>query len=99
MFSEDTQGAFASAAIQGNIGAQIMCKFKILLDYDHNRIILEPNASFKEPMDHASSGLKIIGEGKTTGLSASEKCLRILLDRGRASKGRRHNSNQRATGD
>ena len=64
MFSEDTQGAFASAAIQGNIGAQIMCKFKILLDYDHNRIILEPNASFKEPMDHASSGLKIIGEGK-----------------------------------
>jgi len=54
----------ASAAIQGNIGAQIMCKFKILLDYDHNRIILEPNASFKEPMDHASSGLKIIGEGK-----------------------------------
>jgi len=64
MFSEDTQGAFASAAIQGNIGEQIMSKFKILLDYDHNRIILEPNGTLKEPMDHASSGLKIIGEGK-----------------------------------
>jgi len=64
MFSEDRQGAFASSAIQGNIGQQIMCKFKILLDYDHNRIILEPNASFKEPMDRPSSGLKVIGEGK-----------------------------------
>jgi S1-C subfamily serine protease len=41
-----------------------MSKFRILLDYDHNRIILEPNASFKEPMDRASSGLKVIGEGK-----------------------------------
>jgi hypothetical protein len=64
MFSEDTHGAFASATIQGNIGEQIMSKFKVLLDYDHDRIILEPNGTFREPMDNASSGLKIIGEGK-----------------------------------
>ena len=32
MFSEDTHGEFANSAIQGNIGEQIMRKFKILLD-------------------------------------------------------------------
>ena len=64
MFSTDSKGAFASASIQGNIGEQIMSKFKVLLDYDHSRIILEPNATFKEPIERASSGLKILGEGK-----------------------------------
>lgn len=64
MFSQDTKGAFADDAIQGNIGEQIMSRFKILLDYERSRIILEPNAGLKEPMDQASSGLKILGEGK-----------------------------------
>lgn len=64
MFSTDAKGALANASIQGNIGEQIMSRFKILLDYDRNRIILEPNAKFKEPMDRASSGLKILAEGK-----------------------------------
>jgi PDZ domain-containing protein/aspartyl protease len=64
MFSQDTRGAFANDAIQGNIGEQIMSRFKILLDYERSRIILEPNAGFKEPMDLASSGLKIVGEGR-----------------------------------
>jgi hypothetical protein len=64
MFSQDTKGALADDAIQGNVGEQIMSRFKILLDYDRSRIILEPNARFKEPMEQASSGLKILGEGK-----------------------------------
>ena len=64
MFSQDTRGAFANDAIQGNIGEQIMSRFRILLDYERSRIILEPNARFREPMDQASSGLKILGEGK-----------------------------------
>lgn len=64
MFSTDAKGAFASSAIQGNIGEQIMSKFKVLLDYDHSRVILEPNTSFKDPIERASSGLKILGEGK-----------------------------------
>jgi Aspartyl protease/PDZ domain len=64
MFSTDSKGALASSAMQGNIGEQIMSRFKILLDYEHSRIILEPNPNFKEPMDRASSGLKILGEGK-----------------------------------
>ncbi|MEK6410063.1 MAG: aspartyl protease family protein [Acidobacteriota bacterium] len=63
LFSEDKSGAFASSQIQGNIGAQILSKFKVLLDYDRNRIIFEPNASFKDPIGSASSGLRFIAEG------------------------------------
>jgi aspartyl protease/PDZ domain-containing protein len=63
-FSEDKEGAFASPALQGNIGARIMSKFRVLLDYDHSRIILEPNATFAEPFDHAFSGLSVQAEGK-----------------------------------
>jgi len=63
-FSTDTHGAFANSVIQGNIGQQIMSKFKVLLDYERERIILEPNATYKEPIGNASSGLNIVAEGK-----------------------------------
>lgn len=63
LFSEDRSGAFASSEIQGNIGALILSKFKVLLDYGRERIIMEPNASLKEPIAPASSGLRFIAEG------------------------------------
>ena len=63
LFSEDRSGAFASSEIQGNIGAMILSKFKALLDYGRDRIILEPNSSLKDPIAPASSGLKFIAEG------------------------------------
>jgi hypothetical protein len=63
-FSQDKEGAFASPALQGNIGARIMSRFRVLLDYDHSRIILEPAATFAEPFDHAFSGLAVQAEGK-----------------------------------
>ena len=62
-FSEDRSGAFASSEIQGNIGAMILSKFKALLDYGRERIILEPNATLKDPIAPASSGLRFIAEG------------------------------------
>ena len=63
LFSEDKAGAFASSEIQGNIGAMILSKFKALLDYGRSRIILEPNASFKDPIVPFSNGLMLIAEG------------------------------------
>ena len=63
LFSEDRTGAFATSEIQGNIGAMILSKFRALLDYGRDRIILEPNGSFKDPIAPASSGLKLIAEG------------------------------------
>ena len=63
LFSEDKSGAFASSEMQGNIGAQILSKFKVFLDYGRDRIILEPNASFKDQIGPASSGLRLIADG------------------------------------
>jgi hypothetical protein len=64
LFSEDKVGAFASPALVGNIGQQIVGKFKLLFDYSHQRIIFEPNDSFNEGFDRAFSGLSIVAEGR-----------------------------------
>ena len=63
-FSEDKAGAFASSALAGNIGQQVASKFKVFLDYDHKRIILEPAATFGEPFNRAQTGFALKTEGK-----------------------------------
>lgn len=62
-FSEDEAGAFAINEVLGNIGAQIMNRFKVLLDYQRQRMILEPNSSFGAPFDRAFAGLSIEAQG------------------------------------
>jgi hypothetical protein len=64
LFSEDKAGAFAGTELAGNIGQQIACKFKLFLDYNRARIILEPAASFSEPFDRAYGGLALSAEDK-----------------------------------
>ena len=63
-FSEDKAGAFASSALAGNIGQQVASKFKVFLDYDHKRIILEPTATFGEPFNRAQTGFALMAEGQ-----------------------------------
>jgi len=62
-FSEDRGGAFGNSQTHGNIGYQILSKFKIFLDYGRERMILEPNASFKNPIGPVSPGVAIVAEG------------------------------------
>jgi hypothetical protein len=62
MFSEDKAGAFASTALIGNIGMQIASKFKLFLDYHHDRIIFEPTASLAKPFDRAFAGIALQAE-------------------------------------
>ena len=64
VFAEDKTGAFADPTLVGNIGQQIAGKFRLLLDYSHNRIIFEPNKSFDESFDRALGGLALVAEGK-----------------------------------
>jgi hypothetical protein len=64
VFSEDKGGAFASSALAGNIGEQVASKFKVFLDYDHKRIILEPAATFSEPFNRAQTGFALMAEGQ-----------------------------------
>lgn len=63
-FSEDKAGAFADASLLGNIGEELTSKFRIFLDYSHNRVIFEPNAAYAEVSDRAFSGLSIEAEGR-----------------------------------
>lgn len=63
MFAEDKAGAFANKELMGNIGGQVMNRFRVYLDYGRDRIILEPNSDFGKPYDRAFSGLSIQAEG------------------------------------
>ncbi|HKO98967.1 MAG TPA: aspartyl protease family protein [Pyrinomonadaceae bacterium] len=63
-FSEDTAGAFANSELVGNIGAQAMNRFRVFLDYERERIILEPSSMFEKSYDRAFTGLSINAEGK-----------------------------------
>jgi Aspartyl protease/PDZ domain len=64
LFSEDKEGAFANASLAGNIGARVAMRFRLYFDYDHDRIIFEPNSRFGKPFDYAFSGAKIVAEGE-----------------------------------
>lgn len=64
LFSEDKAGANATSSVVGNIGQLIASRFKVFLDYQHNRIIFEPTSTFAEPMDRAGAGFALTTEGK-----------------------------------
>ncbi len=63
LFSEDEIGAFATNEVLGNIGAQIMSRFKVVLDYKRDRIILEPNSRFGAAFDRAFAGFSVEAQG------------------------------------
>ena len=41
----------------GIVGGEVLRRFKVILDYAHQRMILEPNSAFKEPYEAAMSGI------------------------------------------
>jgi predicted metalloprotease with PDZ domain len=63
VFSQANNGPFASTGTQGNVGAAILEKFQVILDYKQNRIILEPNTQFNKPITYNSSGLFLVSFG------------------------------------
>lgn len=63
-FSEDRTGSHAGSATIGSIGHQVAGRFKIFLDYSHDRVILEPSTAFSEPFHAVSSGLVLHGIGE-----------------------------------
>lgn len=63
VFSQDKAGAFANAALAGNIGAQVAMRFKLFLDYGRRRIIFEPTPAVSAPFDRAFAGLALRAYG------------------------------------
>jgi membrane-associated protease RseP (regulator of RpoE activity) len=51
------KGAAAATQIAGNLGGGILKRFTVTLDYEHQVLYLEPNASFSEPDVFDRSGI------------------------------------------
>lgn len=64
-FSDATRGATAADAYDGTIGGEILSRFKVIFDYPHRQMILEPNSHFSEIFAADSSGMVV-------GLAGSE---------------------------
>jgi PDZ domain/Aspartyl protease len=63
LFSQDKAGAFARSDTQGNLGEQVLSRFRLFLDYSHGRIIFEPNKDFGQPFAPAFAGAVLEGAG------------------------------------
>jgi hypothetical protein len=61
--SQDTGGALASSDYEGLIGSEILRRFRVVFDYAHRRLILEPNAHYAEPVEYDMSGLSLRAYG------------------------------------
>ena len=59
--SQDTVG-FGAGAEAGFIGTDLLRRFTVVLDYQSQRMLLEPNADFNEPFEVDLSGLELITE-------------------------------------
>ena len=58
-FSQDRVGAFADPSAAGNIGAQIVRRFRVFLDYGRKRLTLEPSPDYDEPFEGPTTGLAV----------------------------------------
>ncbi|HEX5386517.1 MAG TPA: aspartyl protease family protein [Gemmatimonadales bacterium] len=61
--SQDTVGSLAHASLGVNLGGSVLRRFTVIIDYPHQRLILEPNAGFREPFAADASGLVLEAEG------------------------------------
>jgi len=61
--SADTDGPFAMEDIGVNLGGNVLRRFKVIVDYPRNRVILEPNSHFHDPFPSDASGLVLEAEG------------------------------------
>jgi hypothetical protein len=58
-FSGAREGAFASEDYAGNIGNQILERFKVTLDYERRAMWLEPSARHREPDRFSRAGVQL----------------------------------------
>ena len=50
-FAQDRKGAFASSEFSGVIGGELLRRFKVVFDYAHKRMILEPTVILLRPLN------------------------------------------------
>jgi len=63
-FSIDERGALADTGFSGIIGADILSRFNVVIDYARSQIFLEKNRFFGEPAEFDMSGIRFVMEGR-----------------------------------
>jgi membrane-associated protease RseP (regulator of RpoE activity) len=61
--SHDEKGVFADPNVAGIIGGELLRKFTVILDYPHQRVILEKGPQSDTPFGYDASGLFLLAEG------------------------------------
>lgn len=61
--SRSQTGVLAGSDYDGIIGAEILRRFKVTLDYTRQQMILEPNANLNEAYKYDMSGMVLLAEG------------------------------------
>lgn len=62
-FEQARSGILAETGMAGIIGAEILRRFKVILDYPRRQLILEPNRDFPTSYQFDMSGLYVTAEG------------------------------------
>ena len=47
----------------GNIGFELLKRFSLVVDYPHQRLLLRPNAKFRDPFEHDMCGIELLATG------------------------------------
>jgi len=59
----DVKGSAAHPELAGNLGTRVLRRFTLFVDYPHDRVLLQPNASLDEPFESDMSGLALVADG------------------------------------
>lgn len=66
-FCIDEAGSLADTSFSGIIGADILHRFNVVIDYSRSRMILERNRFFEAPFEFDMSGIRFVMEGPDFG--------------------------------
>ena len=63
LFAQDEEGDFAAASNDGLIGGELLGRFRLVVDYRHRRVILEPGDAIGRPTEFDMSGISLNAVG------------------------------------
>jgi hypothetical protein len=59
----DADQVRSEVARNGNIGFELLKRFELIIDYHHNRLMLQPNSLFRDPFEHDMCGFELLATG------------------------------------
>ena len=62
-FPESCHYAGPTATRDGNLGMDVLKRFTVIFDYEHNMLYLKPRSNLKEPFEHDMSGMEYYAGG------------------------------------